>query len=938
MKKVKNRVLSSRIIATVLTGAVLSVYAAPVWANSGGEWKKMSGVNHYVGISNPSGSDLVIDETNSSNNVYGGITRSGLVDTGDISNNKVTIAVNGTIRNAYGGYAYDGTGAVKNNAVIVDGGRVTADLIGGYSNKGNTEANHVLINSGKAEGRISGAENRNFDAVKNTVTVTGGDITKTNNHIVGAFVDGQGNVKENEVTISGGTVDVWTIAGGEVYTTTDGLNGIVQNNSVTISAADVKAITVYGGRGNDGNVTGNSVKISNGNINGYIYGGFSNGKGDVADNVVVFSGSDTVAGSICGGYSGNDNDSTTGAVRNNKVFFSDGKAKSNVYGGWSETNDTENNSVIINGGIIDSVFGGRSGENGSVTGNSVEITGTQVEASVEGGFSSQDNVNGNSVTITNCDIKEYVYGGESGGSGTVNGNTVVITGGSVAKYVRGGYSDSGIVSNNSVTVNGGTFGTSIFGGWSNTNDATNNTVTIKSDNGQVPIFNGSIFGGYSTDTGKDMRTGNTLNIYTKGLSATNIKNFEFYNFYLPGNIKAGDTILTLTNAGGTDISDGKVNIGVAGAADLLNVNDTFNLLYNANGITADNVVYSNMQQGVSLEYEFTTIHSDDGNSIVATVDKAPAKTTEQAKSPVETQIAAAAFVNSGADTVAGSGITNAVQVAGGGSAEMFGASGGGNMRYKSGSYSDMRGYNLALGFAKAIQNNAGKLTYGPLLEYGWGNYTSHLDSGIRADGNTKYYGIGMIVRQDNNSGLYYEGSVRYGRMDSDYASGDMIGAGGSKVYADYDSSSSYYGAHVGIGKIKKLNETTKADIYAKLLYTHQSGDSVTLGGEGNGEVYDFDAVNSTRARIGARLSKDVNANGTCYAGLAYEYEFDGEATATVKGLSTPSPSIKGSSGMLELGYIIQNKDVNAPAVDIGLQGWSGKKQGFSGNINFIWKF
>ena len=939
-KKVNNRVLSSRIIAAVLTGAVLSCYTTPVWANSGGEWKKISGVNHYVGINNPSGSTLVIDEKSSSSvsGTYGGIIEYGSVSTEDIINNKVTIAVNGTIRNAYGGYAYDGTGAVKNNAVIVDGGRVTADLIGGYSNKGNTEANHVLINSGKAEGRISGAENRDFDAVKNTVTVTGGDITKTKNHIVGAFVDGQGNVKENEVTISGGTVDVWTIAGGEVYTTTDGLNGIVQNNSVTISAADVKAITVYGGRGNDGNVTGNSVKISNGNINGYIYGGFSNGKGDVADNVVVFSGSDTVAGSICGGYSGNDNDSTTGAVRNNKVFFSDGKAKSNVYGGWSETNDTENNSVIINCGIIDSVFGGRSGENGSVTCNSVEITGTQVEASVEGGFSSQGNVNGNSVTITNCDIKEYVYGGESGGSGAVNGNTVVITGGSVKKYVRGGYSESGIVSNNSVTVNGGTFGTSIFGGWSNTNDAINNTVTIKSDNGQVPIFNGSIFGGYSTDTAKDVRTGNTLNIYTKGLSATNIKNFEFYNFYLPGNIKAGDTILTLTNAGGTDISNGKVNIGVAGAADLLNVNDTFNLLYNANGITADNVVYGSMQQGVSLEYEFTTIHSDDGNSIVATVDKVPAKTTEQAKSPVETQIAAAAFVNSGADTVAGSGITNAVQVAGGGSAEMFGASGGGNMRYKSGSYSDMRGYNLALGFAKAINNNAGKLTYGPLLEYGWGNYTSHLDSGIRADGNTKYYGIGMIVRQDDESGLYYEGSLRYGRMDSDYASGDMIGAGGSKVYASYDSSSSYYGAHVGIGKIKKLNETTKADIYAKLLYTHQSGDSVTLGGEGNGEVYDFDAVNSTRARIGARLSKDVNANGTCYAGLAYEYEFDGEATATVKGLSTPSPSINGSSGMLELGYIIQSKDDNAPAIDIGLQGWGGKKQGFTGNVNFVWKF
>ena len=114
--------------------------------------------------------------------------------------------------------------------------------------------------------------------------------------------------------------------------------------------------------------------------------------------------------------------------------------------------------------------------------------------------------------------------------------------------------------------------------------------------------------------------------------------------------------------------------------------------------------------------------------------------------------------------------------------------------------------------------------------------------------------------------------------------------------------------------------------------------SVILGGAGNGEVYDFDAVNSTRARLGARLSKENGERGTYYAGLAYEYEFDGEAKATVKGLSTPAPSIKGSSGMLELGYIIQNKDVNAPAVDIGFQGWSGKKQGFSGNINFIWKF
>jgi len=61
--------------------------------------------------------------------------------------------------------------------------------------------------------------------------------------------------------------------------------------------------------------------------------------------------------------------------------------------------------------------------------------------------------------------------------------------------------------------------------------------------------------------------------------------------------------------------------------------------------------------------------------------------------------------------------------------------------------------------------------------------------------------------------------------------------------------------------------------------------------------------------------------------LAYEYEFGGEAKTTVKGLSTPALSIKGSSGMLELGYIIQNKDVNVPAVYIGLLGSHGEIAG-----------
>lgn len=491
-----------------------------------------------------------------------------------------------------------------------------------------------------------------------------------------------------------------------------------------------------------------------------------------------------------------------------------------------------------------------------------------------------------------------------------------------------------------------------YGGYSKNGSATGNSVTIASRDGVDPLFDTVIYGGFSGNADKDVFSGNTLNIHTKNLTTVNVKNFEYYNFYLPEDISAGETVLTLTDKSGTDLSGSKINVGVVGSAPALQAGDKIYLFANKNGIKADaGLTYGKIQQGVSVIYDFGALLEDDGKKLSATVNSMGStdgtggtggtggKVTEQSKSPVETRAAAAAVVNSGADNVSGTGIANAVQAAGGnGQAEMFGASSGGNMRYKSGSYTDVHGYNLALGAAKAVKNNAGKLTYGPFAEYGWGNYTSHLDSGVRSDGNTKYYGVGAFVRQDNNNGFYYDGSLRYGRLESDYRSGDMIGADGNKVYSSYDSSSSYYGAHLGVGKVSSLDEKVRSDIYLKVLYNHQGSDSVALGGKGNGEVYEFDAVDSTRARVGGRLSKDFGKHGTGYVGMAYEYEFDGTARATVKGLSTPSPSIKGSSGMFEIGYVLKADGENGTDIELGLQNWLGKKQGVTASVNVVFKF
>ena len=48
------------------------------------------------------------------------------------------------------------------------------------------------------------------------------------------------------------------------------------------------------------------------------------------------------------------------------------------------------------------------------------------------------------------------------------------------------------------------------------------------------VNNTIIYGGYSSDpaTTGDLRTGNTLNVFSSGIEAENIANFQHYNFIL----------------------------------------------------------------------------------------------------------------------------------------------------------------------------------------------------------------------------------------------------------------------------------------------------------------------------------------------------------------------------------------------------------------------
>lgn len=889
------RILNKKILNALLAGAMLSsCNYNTAWANSGGtlvEWKDC-----YIGNSS-SGSDVVIDENNSSTSIYGGTDA-----TNAVTDNTVTVVAGAVAKDITGGIIETSANDndVKNNSISIEQGAEVRYIKGGLTTgSGVVEANTVTI-AGIAAG-ITGGDGGS-SVRKNKVVI------ERDSDISGPVYGGKGAagskvVEENEIVCNGGKIVSDLCGGNSDY------DALVQKNIVT-ATGDTKVNYIYGGSGANGSVTANQVIVGGNAVlaqMGRVIGGYIEaGSGDVTENTVTITENASVQ-MVIGGFI----DNGAGAVRRNVLTFNSGTANANIYGGYSKGSGVvEENRVIINAGTLKSVYGGYGKSN--VNNNYVEING--------GSFTSG----------------EYgsIYGGYSTSNGDATGNTLVINGGN---FIDGDWGK----------VWGG-----FYGGYSKNGSATGNSVTIASRDGVDPLFDTVIYGGFSGNADKDVFSGNTLNIHTKNLTTVNVKNFEYYNFYLPEDISAGETVLTLTDKSGTDLSGSKINVGVVGSAPALQAGDKIYLFANKNGIKADaGLTYGKIQQGVSVIYDFGALVEDDGKKLSATVNSIGStdgtggtggtggKVTEQSKSPVETRAAASAVVNSGADNVSGTGIANAVQAAGGnGQAEMFGASSGGNMRYKSGSYTDVHGYNLALGAAKAVKNNAGKLTYGPFAEYGWGNYTSHLDSGVRSDGNTKYYGVGAFVRQDNNNGVYYDGSLRYGRLESDYRSGDMIGADGNKVYSSYDSSSSYYGAHLGVGKVSSLDEKVRSDIYLKVLYNHQGSDSVALGGKGNGEVYEFDAVDSTRARVGGRLSKDFGKHGTGYVGMAYEYEFDGTARATVKGLSTHSPSIKGSSGMFEIGYVLKADGENGTDIELGLQNWLGKKQGVTASVNVVFKF
>lgn len=613
--------------------------------------------------------------------------------------------------------------------------------------------------------------------------------------------------------------------------------------------------------------------------------------------------------------------SSVGPVTGGNLGFGNGDSATNIYGGLSNLDGSaSSNTVTMRGGQVDNdVFGSKSF--GDATGNTVTISGGTVANSVYGGFSSMGNASGNVVHIS---------------GGNIN------SGGQSNKNITGGYGE-GEVTRNKVLIEGGTVNGRIVGGISTGGNATNNTVSIWG----APAFgNDAILIGGKASSG-DARTGNTLDIHTSGLTLKNIQNFQHLRFYLPERIAAGDAVLTLTDAAGVDISTpaGKagttIGVGLVGSSQPLVMGDSVTLIKATGGLITDSGLANTTQGMAGISRVYTFDLSTTADSLLATVSGGKASDEAIRKSPAEGQAAAAAMAVQGADLVAGQGMAQARQTAGAAPAGIsgFGAMSGSDTRNNTGSHVDVHGVSLVAGLVSTVPVARGEALAGAFFETGSGNYSTFNETmdgrTIRGDGSSRYTGVGFLGRygfaDDMTPGMYLEGTVRIGHLKSDYRSGDLNPALG---VASYDIGVAYWGAHVGVGKTWAWDNGTGLDMYGRYSWARSDGANVNL----LGDDVSFSAVTSQRVRMGGRYDWTAMERIKPYVDLAWEYEFDGDARSVVAGEAVAAPSLKGSSGVGEIGVRFAPSSRLPLSMDVGVQGWVGQREGVSASlkVNYVY--
>ena len=183
---------------------------------------------------------------------------------------------------------------------------------------------------------------------------------------------------------------------------------------------------------------------------------------------------------------------------------------------------------------------------------------------------------------------------------------------------------------------------------------------------------------------------------------------------------------------------------------------------------------------------------------------------------------------------------------------------------------------------------------------------------------------------DFNNGFSIDGALRAGRIKSDLNT-DLY-AGGQRGSYD-DTSSTYLGAHFGGAYKVAISEQDQLNNYARYSWTHVNSDNVTV----LGDPYHFESANSHRVRLGTKYAR-ISGRFQPYAGIAYEYEFDGKSKGNIYGYDIKSMDLGGSTFIGELGVSWFPTNSDNLRLNVALEGFAGKREGAMGSFRLNYRF
>ncbi len=843
--------LHYKILASVLAIAGLYFYNAPAaWAEITYESNRVEGDGTPISIDGNKivGQDIKLEPTD---NVYGNYQQNQAAN-GDGTTINVNIQ-NSILSEIFGGYstfanANGNVVNIENSIASVTGGRAN-----NKDNTSNANGNKVTINNSTVS-YVYGGESIYGSANDNVVILKDSTLKKDPNlytfvSIVGGFASNSKN--SNKISATGNTVKL-------------------------IGSTNVENADIYGGRtsnSNPGNIdvtTGNKLILENwsgevGSINNFTnidfeniditkgstltVTGTTNFSGDVNINSITVN-----EATLAGDYAQKD-----GIILSSITL--DDKIKTNIEEEDFNVNESEIEK-ILNNVDLNKYYTDDNDDNGiyvnkfNALGYKIDNANYQVDftADVEksvltGKFIDEDGTHYNSKQtektaaltigegfITNVGTVAGVY---AVGSKEATGGTVNISGNiDWDGTVYAGYSESGTVKDNTINVVAGTQAENMSLSGSNKEAASasdNNTLSI---NGNGNAFNK--IENFKTINFNDVTLNKAaaLNVQEANLTDTTTINV---NSFTDGQIYHGGESVTLLKSATAITGEGKVNID----------NDI---------VTA----------GLTQDLHISTAQSADNTSIDLYVEDV--SLNDQITLVAENRAVAAAFVNQGTDLISDS--LDTLSRDGNYGVKTFAAVHGNRSEYDVNSDLKINGWSTIVGVGNAAEFADGdEFSWGVFYENGSGNYRTYNEFNnefFRGDGSLVYNGGGIAARYENASGVYTEGSLRAGMLKSEM---DNALRDGSGNYYGYDSESAYYGAHIGVGKIISLSDSSDLDVYGKFFHTYTEGDSFTVAKD----KFEFDSITSDRLRIGARVTTNKANAFSTYYGLAYEYEFNGDA-------------------------------------------------------------